>query len=303
MSKHISTDEALYLVGKIADKEAKRRTSAINHLQQTINNQLAEKVDTSTYTAGMALKANSSDVYTKQEAEAAITTKVNEASHLKKVKATQDEIDGYIADPSTADKDTIYLLKDLSAEGDDTYKEYTVLGTGAEMSFECIGDTSTDLSDYVKASDIQWATTADINDIIASVYGLDLTLTVTPNNDSTVDLFGFRPDDLQENIAINDSTNAITGTLKYIADYSSAWSGDEASGNYITLKAVTNKTPDRITVEVIGGDHGERALDSDGIAVLRIKNTSQSIRFRAYLGSEVDIKTYVLSDLVLTPAE
>jgi peptidyl-tRNA hydrolase len=302
MSKHLSTDQALNLVQQIANREGRRRTSAINALEQTVNTKLAEKVDSATYLQGMATKANKTEVYTKDEADAAITTKVNQASHLKKVKATAEEIEAYIADPSTAEKDTIYLLKDTTATGDDKFKEYTVLGTGQDITFECIGDTTTDLSDYVKTSDIEWASNADIESIINSVYGNIVTLSISvPSDEAAGDLWGKQVSDLQENVVVG--TDLVSGTLKYISDYSSAWGAGEDSGNYLVLKAATNITADRITVEVVGGDHGERTLDSDGIAVLRIKNTAQSVRFKAYLGTDLDVKTFALTGLTLTPAE
>ena len=104
--------------------------------------------------------------------------------------------------------------------------------------------------------------------------------------------------DLQSDIEVG--THAITGTLKYVADYSSAgYAGEEASGNYIVIHSASTDA-DAITVEVIGGVHGEQTLDPDGICICRIANTSEKICVRAYkdgvLGNAI---TYDLSGLTL----
>lgn len=104
--------------------------------------------------------------------------------------------------------------------------------------------------------------------------------------------------DLQTGIEVG--TNSISGTLKYIADYSSAgYAGEEASGNYIALHC-TSEDADYITVEVVGGVHGEQRLDEDGIIIARIANNSQSIRVKAYKDNAVgNVRTYRLTDLTL----
>lgn len=104
--------------------------------------------------------------------------------------------------------------------------------------------------------------------------------------------------DLQSDIEVG--TNAITGTLKYIADYTSAgYAGDEASGNYLVIHCASDDA-DTVTVEVVGGNHGERTLDSDGIVICRIANTAQKIRVKAYKDGVVgNVATYSLTGLVL----
>ena len=107
--------------------------------------------------------------------------------------------------------------------------------------------------------------------------------------------------DLQSDIVVG--ANAISGTLKYISDYSSAgYAGDEASGNYLVIHSEAADA-DSITVEVVGGVHGEQTLDVDGICICRIANNSQKIRVRAYKdGTVANVKTYSLDSLVLTPS-
>lgn len=107
--------------------------------------------------------------------------------------------------------------------------------------------------------------------------------------------------DLQSNVTV--SGNAITGELLYVTGYT-GFSGDpaEQSGNYIAVKA-TAEAGAVITAEVIGGDHGEVTLDSDGILVARIKNTSQKLRFTATSDNGTQTIIYDLSGLTLDGEE
>lgn len=116
------------------------------------------------------------------------------------------------------------------------------------------------------------------------------------------DLFGKTVSDLQSGVAI--SGNAITGTLKYVDDYTGFSSKtEEQSGNYLAIHAADSKA-DSITVEVLGGTSGPRTLDSDGLIVLRIadKNT-QRVQVKSYKdGAVKDTKTYSLTGLTLEAA-
>ena len=97
--------------------------------------------------------------------------------------------------------------------------------------------------------------------------------------DENEDLLGKTVDDLQSNIKVN--AKSIEGTLKYVADYSSAGYGDgEDSGNYLVIHAEVPDVDDvTLTVEVVGGVHGPQTLDSDGICICRIANkNSQTIK-------------------------
>ena len=106
--------------------------------------------------------------------------------------------------------------------------------------------------------------------------------------------------DLQSNIEIDGTS--IKGTLKYIADYSSAFSGDEASGNYLALHFDSDVDDVVLTVEVVGGDHGAVTLDESRINIFRIKNTSQKIKVTASAGGEAYSKVYDLTGLTLQEA-
>ena len=120
-------------------------------------------------------------------------------------------------------------------------------------------------------------------------------MSVDPNLGNT-DLFGKTVSDLQTGIVVSGTD--IEGTLKYVADYSSAYGAGEDSGNYIALKFQTN-VPATITVEVVNGVHGPVTLDDDGIAILRIADKStQTIQVVASAdGFETLTKTFSLTGL------
>lgn len=145
------------------------------------------------------------------------------------------------------------------------------------------------------------------NKIVVSYSGKTAEVSITVNainlqvvgaTDDDGSLLGKDASDLQENIVIG--TDSISGTLKYVADYSSAFSGDEASGNYLALKC-TAISGAVITVEVVNGLHGASTLDADGLIVCRIANNeTQSIRVVATIDGVSSTKTYTLTNLTLS---
>ena len=119
-------------------------------------------------------------------------------------------------------------------------------------------------------------------------------LDVDTNVSASEDLFGKVISDLQENVEIG--TDSITGTLKYVDDYTGFSSDPEMqSGNYLVLHCTTNDS-DPITVEVVGGTSGPRTLDADGIIVLRIADKdTQTIQV---ISGNIT-KNYSLTNLVI----
>lgn len=100
--------------------------------------------------------------------------------------------------------------------------------------------------------------------------------------DDEEDLLGKTVDDLQTDVIVE--SEYIDGTVKYIADYSSAgYPGEEKSGNFLVLHAEVPDTEGvTITCELVGGKYGVKTLDSDGLAIFRITDkNSQKIRFVA----------------------
>lgn len=69
---------------------------------------------------------------------------ISNADHLRREIVTE------IPSSETADKNTIYMLKIESAMGNDKYREYLLI----DGTVQCIGDTSVDLTDYAKKTEI-----------------------------------------------------------------------------------------------------------------------------------------------------
>lgn len=111
--------------------------------------------------------------------------------------------------------------------------------------------------------------------------------------DDSVDLFGKVASDLQADIVLDDE--ASTGTLHYIADYSTAFPL-EPTGNFMVLKAVSDEGAS-ITAEVVGGDDGPKPLDADGIALFRIDSTDTAVEFVATTESGSTTLTFDVSGI------
>lgn len=139
---------------------------------------------------------------------------------------------------------------------------------------------------------------SSVNDNVVSitpkqVKSFDKLLTTDTNVASDEDLFGKVISDLQENIIISD--DEITGTLKYVTDYTGFSSKvEEQSGNYLVIHNETNND-EPIFVEVVGGTSGPTQLDSDGIIILRIANREQKVR----VTSGKVVKEYSLANIIL----
>lgn len=112
-------------------------------------------------------------------------------------------------------------------------------------------------------------------------------------------MFGKTVNSLQEDIVIGDSE--ITGTLKYVSDYTEFSSvASEQKGNYLALKVDTDSEETTVTVELVGGTKGPVTLDEDKNIVLLIKNKdTQSIKVTVDNGEDSATKTYGLSGLIL----
>jgi len=93
-------------------------------------------------------KANTNDVYSKTAADEAIAAAVAAVDHLKR------KIVEALPEVASADANTIYMVKDADAKGDDKYKEYMVI----DGAFACIGDTTVDLTNYVQKDDTTYTT-------------------------------------------------------------------------------------------------------------------------------------------------
>lgn len=124
-------------------------------------------------------------------------------------------------------------------------------------------------------------------------------LSVDVDDDIAIDLFGKTVSDLQEDIQIGHGT--ISGVLKYISDYSSAYTGEEASGNFLALHFDTGVEGTTYVVELMGGMHGPQTLDSDQVCVFRVTSNSQRIKVTASKNGYTSITQLYNLDLTLTP--
>ena len=115
-------------VAKKADKSHTHATSDITGL----NDKLGE-IDT---------KLN--DRYTKTETNTAIQTAVANAGHLKRVIVTE------LPELAEADLNTIYMKRNNTSKDKNVYSEYMVIEVESVRSWEEIGDSAVDLTDYLK---------------------------------------------------------------------------------------------------------------------------------------------------------
>lgn len=125
-----------------------------------------------------------------------------------------------------------------------------------------------------------------------------MTVNVDANIGADEDLSGKIVSDLQEGISIGP--DGVSGTLKYVADYSSAFESGENSGNYLAIRCSTPGVEDA-TIEVTSSDESPVVFDAEtDIAVCRIADKStQTIEVVAYKDDQSDSVTLDLSQLTL----
>ena len=127
-------------------------------------------------------------------------------------------------------------------------------------------------------------------------------MSVDADISDSVDLLGKSASDLQEGIVVGK--NGVSGTLKYISDYSSAYGPGMDSGNYIVLHYSTAEEGSTITCELVGGTTDPVTLDPDGLNITRVTNkNTQTIKVVASKTGYTDTVKYIsLKGLTLTPA-
>lgn len=134
--------------------------ASISNLIATIGAPASDETEASGLFAELNKKANSADVYTKEQTDTNISTAVAQAAHLKRkeIKST-DEIDLTASD---ADQ-YIYMVPSGLLEDDNKYYEYMVIeieitddeGISTKTKkVERVGSWEVDLSQYAKASDL-----------------------------------------------------------------------------------------------------------------------------------------------------
>lgn len=204
-SEYASTD--MFIVQPVPDPEQEHsgdsRTTRVSDLKEYMLGD-ADPSKIGTPAAGTYTSASN----TNAQNIAALDYALANYDHLTKQIATQAEINGYIADPTTADFNVIYLLKDTSATGSDKYFEYMRLGTPESSTFEMTGDTSTDLSNYF--------TKAEINAALADKVSKSVTAGLL-KNDGTVDTNSYATS--AEAFQTNDTAETALDDADYVPFY------------------------------------------------------------------------------------
>ncbi len=228
--------------------------------------------------------------YTKTETDDAIAYAIGQVTQIR-YEIVQEL-------PQVGENGVIYLVQYAQTPQGNVYQEWIWLATS--QRYETLGSTNQiDLSNYITFDDIEEISNSEITDIFNSVFNPTPveTVSIDFNVSDSIDLFGKVASDLQSNVAV--ASNAITGTLNYIDDYTGFSSVvAEQSGNYLVLH-VDTELEDDIYVELVNGTKGPVQLDEDRLIVLRIADKdTQSVRVTV---GEV-VKLYTLDGLTITPA-
>lgn len=176
--------------------------------------------------------------------EKKIADKLSEQTYLTKEIATADEVAAYIADPTTAKFNVIYLVKDENATGADKYFEYQRLGTEESSEFILTGDTSTDLSDYVKEEKL-------VSKIVGNV--------ITKKNDGL-----YAENTFVELVATNDGSEDVT------AEFKKAIADAESTGKNLFIPQGIYLISERLKINkpmiIYGGSRESTIIKFEGVA-------------------------------------
>ena len=129
---------------------------------------------------------------------------------------------------------------------------------------------------------------------------VNVTLTVAPTDPSTT-RYGKEVDDLQSNIQINEGSQQIVGTLRYVTGYTGySEETEKQSGNFLALDFTATPNDATTTIELIGGDsEGSPVTVQNGWAVIRITDRKQKLRVKTVNGENIIDRTYGLGSLKL----
>lgn len=177
--EQLATAKTIYdfVKSEIAKVDAGGINDTITGLEdriKAVEDEMPNKADTATTLAGYGI----ADAYTKTEANSAIATAVANASHLKRTIVTT------LPDAADADENTIYLIAKVDGKDNQKYDEYLLVNNALEK----IGDTTADLTDYAKTTDVTSAINTVKTEIAAS-------------NESTLQLAKTYADELADNYA------------------------------------------------------------------------------------------------------
>ena len=143
------TEEGVPAEAKTVGTKLEEQSTSLTAVKE----ELTKKVNVSDIPTKVSELQNDSNYQTDTDVTNTLTTyatktyvgeQISSVDHLKREIVTE------IPGPETADKNTIYMLKIESATGEDKYKEYLLI----DGTLQCIGDTSVDLTDYAKKTEI-----------------------------------------------------------------------------------------------------------------------------------------------------
>ena len=164
--------------------------------------------------AELDTKADAANVYTRSEADTAISTAIAGADHLKRT--TVDSVEDIDPNVAGADK-IIYMVAKEGSEGDH-YDEYMVIGGAVER----VGDWAVDLSEYAKSTDV----TTELNKKVDKVDGSRLMLATEGtklegietgaqvNKIETVDTSQFEIDESKNLTLLDIAMSKVTGLVE-----------------------------------------------------------------------------------------
>ena len=122
-------------------------------------------------------------------------------------------------------------------------------------------------------------------------------LEVVGTTDTSLDLWGKTCNDLQTDVAISDGV--VSGTLKHIADYTSAGFDMSQGTNFLALSVIPSAEDSVITCDF---NSKTNTLDSDNTIVLQMTDAKKSLSVvftEKVDGETVDTVTVALTGLTL----
>ena len=108
--------------------------------------------------------------------------------------------------------------------------------------------------------------------------------------------------DLQEDVTVG-ANGEICGTLHYVEEYT-GFSGDasEQEGNYLALHFEADDATS-ISVRPMGGTGDPKALDEDGLLVMRVRQNVEGIEVYTVVGGVTYMNLVRFVGLVKEPKE
>lgn len=203
-------------------------------------------------------KANASDVYTKEQADSAISQAISEAGHLSRVILT-----GTLEEVESPDDKTIYMLPIAGApeDGNQHYEEYMYING----KFEKIGDTKVDLTDYatkayVDGKSADYATSAQGALADSALQKADV---VTGTSQGTISVKG-------EDVAVKGLGNAAYATVESLNETAQGYADAAKEG---AISSVTETLKSYVTSEAFNAKVGDI---TSGTIAEEIENAKQS---------------------------